>query len=110
MSVVSRLMSSASAAPRLSFGVLVVGVTAGHPGVRAWIDEFKILAEQPAAEAICDHAQGNPARCEQRRSTVRTGGGVLGYHPPGDFAGADGHGAPNQLALHLRATDAAVRR
>ena len=42
----------------LQAGALVVGATGGHPGVRAWIDEFKILAEEPAAEVICNHAKG----------------------------------------------------
>ncbi|MEZ4361716.1 MAG: hypothetical protein R3B48_16125 [Kofleriaceae bacterium] len=46
---------------RLSGGAgaqVVVGTTTAAPGFIGWIDELKVLAEQPGPEQMCNHAQG----------------------------------------------------
>jgi hypothetical protein len=37
---------------------LLVGTVAGQPGVTAWIDEFKVIAQHPDLEDMCNHAYG----------------------------------------------------
>ncbi len=55
-----RLDEVASAPPmfRIEPGKLSVGGRQGELGLRGWVDEFKVLAHEPNAEVICNHARG----------------------------------------------------
>lgn len=53
-------LANFSTAPHspLSVGDIVLGASPSGEGVRAWLDDFKVLGGTPDLESICNHARG----------------------------------------------------
>jgi hypothetical protein len=47
-----------AAVPPAAAVPLLVGTVAGQPGVAMWVDEFKVIAQAPGPEDMCNHAYG----------------------------------------------------
>ena len=47
---------------KMDQGQLTIGSWNGQTGMRGWIDEFKVIAQIPDSETICNHARGTLVR------------------------------------------------